>query len=914
MGDYQPLSETYTDHWKDATFENVKQEVARLVLMLFSDDIMGDHGKRIRLRDQDKAHACKTLCALARHESKMEQLKRQQLIGKRNVVELLLEKIQGNHDLLQYWAVLLILQLMFNNMPCCAIAVDAGATQVLVRMVHLGEKTQEMVEAGEDPFSSLAVMRRPPVKEHVLLVCLMALRGLATSYLDAHAIFRQGERDAEKNEQTAAFQKTTAGQEDLPRGIITVCCRVILRGRQQHYPVMDTALRFMVSLADNAENIKSLMAAHVPDALRVHMSTDSSEGIAARATMTLISTAAVQIVQKVVRGHKVRRMLLKDSAEVRMRRLASFWSRFKLRTYLRSLKESGDKNRRVKEFMKRLMGRQTLSLVARMLESMTMYVEQSAARALRIEDMRATSIVVRNTTWDAWVGHMEGEVAALNAAVASKCKNVLLLMTGETVGRCFQEWKGTTKRTKIIKRRWLHSSLDRAMRAWKECIATMLEIFRGATEKLRGTLALLSDDLCVKFFTHWAKTMRRNKITMARFRQATEYAAWGLWCDALSETMDVVTAVQTKCQKILALLHSDSVHSSFTAWSTFTRLEKAERAVIFQFNRKLVAAAFGALADMHNELVGASEGVRDKCKNLLRYLAVGCVEDTFDVWKEDTRKTVRARKRWKNQSMTHIWNVWTKEIIPRQRKIARCRELFIQRAQRMFLHLWHSLVADKMDKKGRLERILTKWFNKEKAEAFEKLAINAKEAIHHRELLTRIRRSFDLRHARSAIQQWGDTTHKAVRLRRLVLRIKSRVLTLFFEILQKQVDDKNVKLRQELFSKSPLIVRFLKRPMFQTYALWRDLVAEGKRKEAVLARLRFRMQNGCLVMAIHSMRQFVISAQDDRRALLRCAIADGYRHGTSEELRSALSGHPIWRKVYTPLLLREVAEIGRAHV
>ena len=32
--------------------------------------------------------------------------------------------------------------------------------------------------------------------------------------------------------------------------------------------------------------------------------------------------------------------------------------------------------------------------------------------------------------------------------------------------------------------------------------------------------------------------------------------------------------------------------------------------------------------------------MRDKCKNLLRYLAVGCVEDTFGVWKEDTRKTV----------------------------------------------------------------------------------------------------------------------------------------------------------------------------------------------------------------------------------------------------------------------------------
>ena len=31
-----------------------------------------------------------------------------------------------------------------------------------------------------------------------------------------------------------------------------------------------------------------------------------------------------------------------------------------------------------------------------------------------------------------------------------------------------------------------------------------------------GTLALLSDDLQVKFFDHWSKTTRRNKITMAR--------------------------------------------------------------------------------------------------------------------------------------------------------------------------------------------------------------------------------------------------------------------------------------------------------------------------------------------------------------------------------------------------------------
>jgi len=57
---------------------------------------------------------------------------------------------------------------------------------------------------------------------------------------------------------------------------------------------------------------------------------------------------------------------------------------------------------------------------------------------------------------------------------------------------------------------------------------------------------------------------------------------------------------------------------------------------------------------------------------------------------------------------------------------------------------------------------------------------------------SRIRRSFDMRHARTAMQQWEEATHKALRLRTLVLRIKSRVLTLFFEILQKIVDDKNV--------------------------------------------------------------------------------------------------------------------------
>jgi len=40
MGEYQPLSETYTEHWRDAAFEDVKKEVARLVLNLSSDDLM----------------------------------------------------------------------------------------------------------------------------------------------------------------------------------------------------------------------------------------------------------------------------------------------------------------------------------------------------------------------------------------------------------------------------------------------------------------------------------------------------------------------------------------------------------------------------------------------------------------------------------------------------------------------------------------------------------------------------------------------------------------------------------------------------------------------------------------------------------------------------------------------------------
>jgi hypothetical protein len=39
MGDYQPLSESYYEHWKDRPFEEVKQEAAKQLLSLNSESL-----------------------------------------------------------------------------------------------------------------------------------------------------------------------------------------------------------------------------------------------------------------------------------------------------------------------------------------------------------------------------------------------------------------------------------------------------------------------------------------------------------------------------------------------------------------------------------------------------------------------------------------------------------------------------------------------------------------------------------------------------------------------------------------------------------------------------------------------------------------------------------------------------------
>ena len=816
-------------------------------------------------------------------------------------------KLQAPSDLLQYWAGLLILQIIHNNMPCCAIAVDAGAPGILVKMVHLGEKTQETLQRGGDPFSSQSLMRRLPVRDHVLVVCLQALRALVAVYLDAHAELRAAEREADRQAAARELRRVASHEEEHPRGPIACCCAIIHRGRQQHYPVLDAAMRLAVTLTDNPDNSRALMAAGLPLALRVHTSANTAEGLAAQATMAKLSEVAVLMLQKTVRGHAVRVALRRDSIEMKKLRLARFYALFKMRAYWKRLRENRDKNQQLKTFMARLFGRQKLSLVQRMLENMLMYVEQSAVRADKVVDMHARSKVARNVAWDAWVGHMEGAVATLNQAVERKCKNVIALITGETVRRCFDEWRNTSARARILKRRWLHGALDVAMRAWKESLADTRAIFQAAAARLSGTLTMLTNDLATHFFAHWSALTRRNKVTLARFRNVCAVYAWDLWCDMMSEAMDLVAEVQVKCQKVLALMHADGVRHSFRAWHVWAHLRRAERRVIVEFNQKLLTAAFRALEEVHAGLHAASDEVKLRCRGLIRYLAVGCVEDTFSIWREDTRRNVRARKRWQNQTLTHIWNVWTKEVLPMQRKIARCRVLLAMKEQNFFFHLWRGLVLDKADKTARMQRMLTKWFNREKAEAFEKLRQHATLAVHHRGLLQRIRRTFDLRHARRAMHGWDDVTRKAVRLRQLVLRIKHRVLTLFFEELQRRVDDRHVALRQELFARSELVTRFLKRPMFQAWALWRDIIAERKRRDKVLARLRFRMQNTCAVLAMHHWVHFVAVRAEERAELLRCALADGYRHGTSEELRAAVSAHPIWRKAYSPALLREAA-------
>jgi hypothetical protein len=315
--DYLPVNLAYKERWED---ENIPPdvfmaEVARQTSLLFSVHHIGAGGLQTPITELDRAQACKRLAALAQHHSYLEQYKRQQIVGSKQVVARLSQLLADSKDVLRYWVALLYVQLTFRNPTCCNLLLESDAITSVAAVLSLGEYqrcTQDGAQGGgshDAPSAHSSPARakqqayippgHAPVSEPTQLACMQVLNNMMGACPESI----QGILATERQQ-----QKRRDGQDDdddtklgMRMSVTHVCSNIVRRGRRLHVPLLLSAVQLLGTLIKSERACKAMIKWNVYKNIRQHCGVASPEGAAAvEIIKTLTEFAALNLQKQMV--------------------------------------------------------------------------------------------------------------------------------------------------------------------------------------------------------------------------------------------------------------------------------------------------------------------------------------------------------------------------------------------------------------------------------------------------------------------------------------------------------------------------------------------------------------------------------------------------------------------------------------
>lgn len=102
------------------------------------------------------------------------------------------------------------------------------------------------------------------------------------------------------------------------------------------------------------------------------------------------------------------------------------------------------------------------------------------------------------------------------------------------------------------------------------------------------------------------------------------------------------------------------------------------------------------------------------------------------------------------------------------------------------------------------------------------------------------------------------------------------------------IQNDKIAARERLVGASPKLMRWLKRPLVTTLTAWRILVETEKRNRLILKKMKYRMDNGCVISTFAGWNEYVDVAVKVRFEVLKAAVADALRSGTMIGLIASL--------------------------
>ena len=896
--DFKPVADGYRTRWAQAGDEDFEGEVATQQQYLFQEEIKEAFGKRFKVRDVDRVSACKCLCALASHDSATELEKRGRYIGSLDLFRALSRYVKSGPDALQYWSGLLMLQLMHQNITTCTVFLDCDGISTVAEMMARGDSTLASLERRENPFDEYAAYFEKPCSQHVLYVCLMIASNLSNFLPESHELIRATQKPWSFRKQ--GRDKT----EKPPPGMLTVCTNVIRRGRTLEFPTFDAAIRLVHALSGVSHNILPLMRADLTRAMAKHFDAETSEGPACRATAINVQNFAANMVQKHVRGHFGRNAVTNAKAN----RLAKFYSTFKKKTYFRGLTRFVQESKKVKDFFRGLFDKREKNGVKGSFRRWVRYtkwfktIEAEAHQYFTWESSR-------NLLFGEWMAFMENEVTELQAKVEAKCKRVLVLITGEVFKNCIKEWKLLVNKTKIIKRRWLMGAQDTAMRKWKKFVAGIRKQFDDAGDKLRFLRAHMTGDFMAVAFVEWKMVLHKKKTAIRRFVHRTLFFGWDGWIDHMEETREVLRQVNIKCAHVVSLISGDLFHFSYHEWHKFAQRKICTRRVTAEYKARLTLMKWVIWCRQVSDTCRLQKRVREKCGGVIYLMTHGGAVKCFEIWRDRVVKRKRALYMFTHSCLVRCWDAWVHEFLKQARIIRRARTRMTNYLEHYFLRLWAHNVAELGRQRDTIDRIAFRMKNRGLVMCFTQWMHWTSETIYTRQVVTRIRRTYELRIVRGPLQKWHNDARHTARLKLLVYRIKNRTVKLGFEEMVRMVEESMLKLKDSLLGKSALISRWLKRPMINCWCAWSEYSKEQSRRDKLLKRLRFRMLNAGAVAAMAEWKTMVRLQKEERQQLLYFAVTDAIKTGDADELRATLSSHAVWNLRYDRALMQEAMQL-----
>ena len=239
-----------------------------------------------------------------------------------------------------------------------------------------------------------------------------------------------------------------------------------------------------------------------------------------------------------------------------------------------------------------------------------------------------------------------------------------------------------------------------------------------------------------------------------------------------------------------------------------------------------------------------------KCGRVLALLGSDALRSSFAGWLEIASKNARAMRRWKMQGEHHALSEW-KDYLMQTRDWKRIQGA-IRRRRAMNLRWetlldWQLCAQERRYNRSVITDAAHMWVNRPAVWAFRSMDEFAQKEKHMRLVIRRFRARFDLRPAQKMILLLREYVDRMVEMRLLMRRITHAGLLACLVQWRDYIQALRIAHGEELAAKSPLLLRFLKRPMVRGFEGWRDAFREQKRHRQILERMAFRMQYACVV-------------------------------------------------------------------